>query len=311
MCCPLAKTWENPQTTPPSGVFLCKKNTSMETFAIFELSRKEQDEETGFYYYGARYLNPKTSMWISADPAMGDYIPSAPASDEAKKRNENLPGMGGVYNYANFHVYHYAGNNPVKYVDPDGEAIDSKQFLRYTLGYEVYKTVENTKISSTNFGRAWSVPWGTIYIPVNDNFQGRYNPDYKSGKGPPSETGRIGLETHELWHQVQYDRNPITALVKLIIEGIQDFFGYSPYDCGNPLRPGVLASIKTLSDIPTLEGQAQFIGQWNADVHQYLSGGKIDMNRLRQEAQIIINSGYHSPAASGILMGPAGEEALQ
>jgi hypothetical protein len=26
-----------------------------------------------------------------------------------------------VFNYVNLHLYHYAGNNPVKYVDPDGE----------------------------------------------------------------------------------------------------------------------------------------------------------------------------------------------
>jgi hypothetical protein len=31
--------------------------------------------------------------------------------------------MGGVFNTVNLHVYHYAGNNPVKYVDPDGKAI--------------------------------------------------------------------------------------------------------------------------------------------------------------------------------------------
>jgi len=31
--------------------------------------------------------------------------------------------MGGVFNYANLHVYHYAGNNPVKYTDPDGESV--------------------------------------------------------------------------------------------------------------------------------------------------------------------------------------------
>ena len=51
---------------------------------------------------------------------MGEYIPSAPVNEEAKKRNGNLPGMGGVFNYANLHAYHYAGNNPVKYTDPDG-----------------------------------------------------------------------------------------------------------------------------------------------------------------------------------------------
>jgi RHS repeat-associated protein len=78
-------------------------------------------EETGLYYYGARCLDPKTSRWLSADPAMGDYLPSAPVDDEARKRNGNLPGQGGVFNYVNLHVYHYAGNNPVKYVDPDGK----------------------------------------------------------------------------------------------------------------------------------------------------------------------------------------------
>ena len=86
---------------------------------------KELDTETGLYYYGARYLDPKISRWISGDPAVSEYIPSAPVSEEARKRNGNLPGMGGVFNYVNLHVYHYAGNNPVKYVDPDGETPSS------------------------------------------------------------------------------------------------------------------------------------------------------------------------------------------
>ena len=36
-------------------------------------------------------------------------IPVAPINDKAKKHNENLPGMGGVFNVVNLHVYHYAG----------------------------------------------------------------------------------------------------------------------------------------------------------------------------------------------------------
>ena len=31
--------------------------------------------------------------------------------------------MGGIFNTVNLQLYHYAGNNPVKYTDPDGRII--------------------------------------------------------------------------------------------------------------------------------------------------------------------------------------------
>ena len=65
-------------------------------------------------------MDSKYSMWISTDPALGKYIPKAPINEEAKKHNQNLSGMGGVFNTVNLNLYHYAGNNPVKYTDPDG-----------------------------------------------------------------------------------------------------------------------------------------------------------------------------------------------
>lgn len=56
-----------------------------------------------------------------------------------------------------------------------------------------------------------------------------------------------------------------------------------------------------MSDILTLEGQAQFVGQWNADVYAFISGDKVDMIRLRKEARIIFNSGFWSQAVFDIL----------
>ncbi|MEM5948974.1 RHS repeat-associated core domain-containing protein, partial [Spirochaetia bacterium 38H-sp] len=42
---------------------------------LYRFTGKELDEETGLYYYGARYLDPKTCLWISGDPALGEYVP--------------------------------------------------------------------------------------------------------------------------------------------------------------------------------------------------------------------------------------------
>jgi RHS repeat-associated protein len=52
---------------------------------------KELDEETGLYYFGARYLDPQTSRWMSVDPA---------------RDGQNW--------------YSYVSNNPLKYTDPTG-----------------------------------------------------------------------------------------------------------------------------------------------------------------------------------------------
>ena len=112
----------HPAKKPRSFASLALRRRSLYGKTLRCYAGKELDSETGLYYYGARYLDPKTSRWLSGDPAVGEYVPSAPVNEEAKKRNGSLPGMGGVFNYANLHVYHYAGNNPVKYVDPDGMA---------------------------------------------------------------------------------------------------------------------------------------------------------------------------------------------
>ena len=70
---------------------------------------------------GARYLDPKYSRWLSTDPALSSYI----------EKNYEGP-SGGIYNSVNLNLYHYAGNNPVKYVDPDG-----REDLKYIIGQDI------------------------------------------------------------------------------------------------------------------------------------------------------------------------------
>lgn len=60
----------------------------------FRFNGKELDTETGLYYYGARYYNPATALWLGVDPLASKY-----------------PGVS---------PYVYCVGNPVKYVDPDG-----------------------------------------------------------------------------------------------------------------------------------------------------------------------------------------------
>jgi RHS repeat-associated protein len=116
----------------------------------YRFTGKEKDEETGLYYYGARYLDPKFSRWLSPDPALSDYIPGAPINEEAKKRNGNLPGMGGVFNTVNLHLYHYAGNNPVKYVDPTGREDEPVQSWADFLNSAVYLAPDPDSYMSTD-----------------------------------------------------------------------------------------------------------------------------------------------------------------
>ncbi|MFL9839294.1 RHS repeat-associated core domain-containing protein, partial [Flavobacterium sp. ST-75] len=54
----------------------------------------EYDEETGNYYYGARYYDPKWSMFIGVDPLADKY--------------------------PDWSSYAYCFNNPIKYIDPTG-----------------------------------------------------------------------------------------------------------------------------------------------------------------------------------------------
>ncbi|MBU1379798.1 RHS repeat-associated core domain-containing protein, partial [Myxococcota bacterium] len=61
---------------------------------------KELEVDLGIMYFGARWYNPQLGRWLSPDPL---YLVST-AKNAEKDQN----------------IYHYAGNNPWKFIDPDG-----------------------------------------------------------------------------------------------------------------------------------------------------------------------------------------------
>ena len=77
---------------PYGEVFIEERNNVWNTPYLF--NAKEFDEETGLYYYGARYYDSRLAMWYGVDALAEKY-----------------PNMGG---------YVYCAGNPVKLVDVDG-----------------------------------------------------------------------------------------------------------------------------------------------------------------------------------------------
>ena len=77
---------------PFGEVFIEERNNTWNTPYLF--NAKEFDEETGMYYYGARYYEPRLSLWMSTDP-----------------KAEKFPKMS---------PYAFSNNNPIFYVDIDG-----------------------------------------------------------------------------------------------------------------------------------------------------------------------------------------------
>ena len=77
----------------PYGELLVDEHSSSEDLP-YKFNGKQFDEETGLYYYGARYMNPMASIWYGVDAL-----------------TEKYPTMAGMI---------YCMNNPVRLVDPDG-----------------------------------------------------------------------------------------------------------------------------------------------------------------------------------------------
>ena len=100
----------------------------------FTFTGKERDEETGYGYFGARYMDHELmTMWLSVDP-MADKYP-------------------------NISPYAYCAWNPVKLIDPDGrdwyKTKDGK--MNYTVEYTSIEKFQKSGIKGEYLGKTATV----------------------------------------------------------------------------------------------------------------------------------------------------------
>jgi RHS repeat-associated protein len=91
----LGEVYQHMEYFPFGETFVEEHSNTNRTPYLF--NGKEQDEETGLYYYGARYYDPRTSIWESVDPLANKYPSLSP--------------------------YAFVANNPILFRDPDGKRI--------------------------------------------------------------------------------------------------------------------------------------------------------------------------------------------
>ena len=88
--------------------------------APYKYNGKELDEESGLYYYGARYYDPRLSLWNSTDPLSGFN----PVFEEEHYFDGEH--NGGLENSFNHSTYSYCYQSPIILLDPDGKQVKSK-----------------------------------------------------------------------------------------------------------------------------------------------------------------------------------------
>ena len=120
---------------PFGEVFVEERNNIWNTPYLF--NAKEFDEETGLYYYGARYYDPRLSLWVSVDP-ISNYDPSNSENYLDGEHNN------GIYNPYNLFCYGYCYQNPIRLTDPNGKQVDFIDFVPFVgSGRDVYRGIRD------------------------------------------------------------------------------------------------------------------------------------------------------------------------
>ena len=114
----------------PYGEVFLEKRANVDYSTPYKFNGKELDEETGLYYYGARYMNPRLSIWYGCDPLQEKY--------------------------PNISSYAYCADNPIVLFDKKGYEPTEEEAVRIAAHVYGDRTddilIGGWRVSKTNFG---------------------------------------------------------------------------------------------------------------------------------------------------------------
>lgn len=154
---------------------------------------REKDDETGLYYYGARYYDPLLGRFVSSDPAL-DWIGQEDFEEKAERSLKEY-----LSDPQNLNAYTYALNNPVKHTDPEGEIVPlliaAWAVTEIALSaYDIYDTVTTVLSSQTSLEEKGISAAGLAIGLVAPG--GGYGKAGKVALGKADDAGRILNKTN-------------------------------------------------------------------------------------------------------------------
>jgi RHS repeat-associated protein len=253
---------------PLGEVWLEERPASLPADYFF--TAKEFDPETGFYDFGARYLDPRFSKWMSADPELGRYMPSGGRADRDVtpslltnwRSYPNLPGMGGTFEPTNLALYGYGHHNPATLTDSKGKETQVFITRDYLIEFKLPFTDYNVKLGQYGSHAAARVdnPQGeaTLYDPA-----GSYNP-LENGRPVRGSGDFITGRSADLESYVKYQQSTgsdveilrfatTPAQEKAIADRVEEQGGRLPCYCANGTA-GAISGIEPFKDIKPNEG---------------------------------------------------------
>jgi RHS repeat-associated protein len=155
---------------PYGEVFLEKRkqDPDVDYFTPYKFNGKELDEETGLYYYGARYMNPRLSIWYATD-----------------RFAEKYPDVS---------AYNYCLNNPLSIADAKGDSVavlnlggfvgHTALLIQNSKGEWAYYSMNGDNLYRGTNGRLGGKPYHDLgertFASPREFLQSRYNSEAKN-----------------------------------------------------------------------------------------------------------------------------------